>query len=180
MKGPSPGEPAPPRMHVVTHLPTHFSAFLDFGRWILACFLSSPEPKASSCFHLGAKIAVNSSNTLQSRSERPTGKGLRHVIQRVRRRRDGGGREDDESCKQSRRGAHHEARSPRRFCSCPCPRAATKPEKAKRTGERGFVRDDLRQYACHLFFESVPSTSPDRLSSLSLLHCVLCSYWSRS
>lgn len=42
LRGPSPGEPAPPRMHVPTHFAVHDSAFLDLGRWILAGFLSSP------------------------------------------------------------------------------------------------------------------------------------------
>lgn len=39
-RGPSPGDPSPPRMQVPTHLIVHDSAFLDFGRWILA-FLQS-------------------------------------------------------------------------------------------------------------------------------------------
>lgn len=42
LSGPSPGEPAPRRMQAVRHLPTHLSACLDFGRRILAPFLSSP------------------------------------------------------------------------------------------------------------------------------------------
>lgn len=42
LNGPSPGEPAPPLMHVVTHLTVHDSAFLDLGRWILEGFPSSP------------------------------------------------------------------------------------------------------------------------------------------
>ena len=40
LRGPSPGEPSPPRMQVVTHLMVQDSAFLDLGRWILA-FLQS-------------------------------------------------------------------------------------------------------------------------------------------
>lgn len=40
LKGPSPGEPSPPLMQVVTHLIVHDSAFLDFGFCILA-FLQS-------------------------------------------------------------------------------------------------------------------------------------------
>ena len=40
LKGPSPGEPSPPRMQVVTHFIVHDSAFLDFGFCILV-FLQS-------------------------------------------------------------------------------------------------------------------------------------------
>lgn len=40
LKGPSPGEPSPPLIQVVTHLIVQDSAFLDFGFWIRA-FLQS-------------------------------------------------------------------------------------------------------------------------------------------
>lgn len=40
LSGPSPGDPSPPRMQVLTHLVVQDSAFLDLGRWILG-FLQS-------------------------------------------------------------------------------------------------------------------------------------------
>ncbi|KAL0334288.1 UNVERIFIED_CONTAM: hypothetical protein Sangu_1585000 [Sesamum angustifolium] len=40
-KGPSPGEPYPPKMQVLTHFLVQVSAFLDLGRWILYLFLQS-------------------------------------------------------------------------------------------------------------------------------------------
>lgn len=43
LKGPSPGEPSPPRMQVPTHLMVQDSAFLDLGRWILGLVQSLDE-----------------------------------------------------------------------------------------------------------------------------------------
>ncbi|OMO73895.1 hypothetical protein COLO4_26807 [Corchorus olitorius] len=46
--GPSPGEPSPPLIQVVTHLLVHVSAFLDLGRWILAFLQSLDDGDAQS------------------------------------------------------------------------------------------------------------------------------------
>lgn len=48
LRGPSPGEPSPPRIQVVTHLIVHDSAFLDLGRWILAFLQSLGDTDAHS------------------------------------------------------------------------------------------------------------------------------------
>jgi hypothetical protein len=48
LSGPSPGEPSPPRIQVVTHLIVHDSAFLDLGRWILAFLQSLGDTDAHS------------------------------------------------------------------------------------------------------------------------------------
>lgn len=41
LRGPSPGEPAPPLIQVTTHFIVHDSAFRDLGFWILGP-LSAP------------------------------------------------------------------------------------------------------------------------------------------
>lgn len=44
LRGPSPGDPKPPLMQVLTHLTVQVSAFLDLGRWIRG-FLQSSLPE---------------------------------------------------------------------------------------------------------------------------------------
>lgn len=86
-KGPSPGEPAPPRMHVPTHLIVHDSAFLDLGRWILAGFPSSPAKYLEHYRSIHPSITCTYRNHASNREwrvykEAITWKSLRYVGER--------------------------------------------------------------------------------------------------
>ncbi|GMH06671.1 hypothetical protein Nepgr_008511 [Nepenthes gracilis] len=64
-RGPSPGDPSPPRMQVVTHLMVHASDFLDLGRWILGFLQSSaaahsPDSRGGMFDRVSSVAAVDS------------------------------------------------------------------------------------------------------------------------